>query len=55
MDAAARRVADRCVALAGSRTVTTVIGADGTVSRVEIGAGKSLPDVDRKNNVWQRQ
>jgi hypothetical protein len=41
--------------LAGSRAATTVVDTDGTVSRVEIGAGKSLPDVDRKNNVWQRQ
>lgn len=41
--------------LAGSRTATTVVDTEGAVSRVEIGAGKSLPDVDRKNNVWQRQ
>ncbi len=41
--------------LAGSRTATTVVDTDGTVVLVEIGSGKSLPDVDRKNNVWQRQ
>jgi hypothetical protein len=41
--------------LAGSRTATTVVDTDGTVIRVEIGAGKSLPDVNRSNNVWQRE
>ncbi len=41
--------------LAGSRTATTVIETDGTVLKAEIGAGKSLPDVDRTNNVWRRE
>ena len=41
--------------LKGARTATVTVLAGETVTKVEIDAAKAFPDVDRTNNVWQKQ
>jgi hypothetical protein len=38
---------------ASTRTVTRVVTVPGAVKRVELDPGHLLPDVDRKNDVWE--
>jgi aminopeptidase N len=40
--------------LAGSRTATVTLPAADSIIKVEIDAGRVLPDVNRDNNVWNR-
>jgi hypothetical protein len=41
--------------LTGARTATVTLSATSPVVRVEIDASGVFPDVDRRNNIWERR